>query len=200
MSVEYKDAPLGTDVYTGIYTSTGINTGTFTAAQGMTLNVLGIATAGTTTFNGVLGAPGSAVGPTTNGDRASITVSVLSARGASLASTTYTGLTYIGSTTESGNTVYLIEATSGGGASTGSPVYLAIPATDTTDLIEITLGSTTTYAVNTNPSDAACYVTGARILTPLGEMMVEGLKVGDLAVAAAGEARTIVQIGQPAVS
>lgn len=54
-------------------------------------------------------------------------------------------------------------------------------------------------AIDITPVATPCFVSGTRILTVRGEVAVEDLKVGDLAITATGETRPIIWIGSKLV-
>ncbi len=63
-----------------------------------------------------------------------------------------------------------------------------------------TVAAGDTFGATGTPTIPPCFVTGSRILTTRGEVAVEELAVGDVAIAASGAERAIVWIGHRTVS
>ncbi|QGP80161.1 hypothetical protein GL174_04830 [Sphingobium sp. CAP-1] len=56
--------------------------------------------------------------------------------------------------------------------------------------------STDPYSVNIQVKSFVCFVTGTRIRTDRGDVAVEAMRVGDVAITASGQARPVTWIGQ----
>ncbi|WP_146343807.1 Hint domain-containing protein [Falsiphaeobacter marinintestinus] len=103
--------------------------------------------------------------------------------------------TFFGSYTDGGGNVYMIVQTSPepGGEWT---IYSPVDAATTTSNLPNTINSVN----DVNTAGLACFLTGVMIATPVGEVAVEDLKIGDALLTASGDVSKVLWIGRNTVA
>lgn len=165
---------------------------TFGIGNSTTGALLGVPLTNTTTFTGtnvVSGLTGVTIDGTIDQPGSSVQVA-LNVGGVAQASVpgTYRGFTQASPDAEP---IYYFDTTVAG---IGTPVAVAVSAGPVPLLSAAAPINTTNVTAPDSPS-IVCFVSGTLISTSRGEVAVEGLEVGDLAVTSSGEQRSIRWIG-----